>query len=237
MQRDLKRPRRIGILVTFSCAWMVTGAVHVALASGTVCDQAADQAASRIGIPAGIMRALTRTETGRNENGALTPWPWSMNVEGKGRWFATRKEAEAYLQDVSSSGIRNFDVGCFQINYRWHGTAFTSPNAMLEPIGNALYAARFLRALYEEKGDWIEAAAAYHSRTPKYATRYKARFERILANLQNSSAEAAVAGGVSQERRVNSYPFLKEPGIAARAPGSLFPMNQTSSRSFLSLGG
>jgi soluble lytic murein transglycosylase-like protein len=64
---------------------------------------------------------------------------------------------------------------------------------MFDPVANADYAARFLRDLHAETGDWIEAAGLYHSRTPKFRDRYAARFARILGDrggLEVASAPA-----------------------------------------------
>ncbi len=237
MQRDIERPRFAAIGAALLLAGLFLAASFPALASGEICDRAAAQAAARTGVPEGILRALTRTETGRRMKGEFSPWPWSMNVAGKGHWFASRREAESYLQDISASGIRNFDVGCFQINYRWHGTGFASPSAMFDPLGNALYAARFLRRLYEEKGNWVDAAAAYHSRTPKYATRYRTRFEQILARVEARPGRKVEDPKIVKAARPNLYPLLRRQATQARALGSLVPMKQTAQRSFLALGG
>ena len=79
--------------------------------------------------------------------------------------------------------VRNLDIGCFQINLRWHGHAFASVAQMFDPLANARYAAEFLTDLHREFGDWDAAVAAYHSRTPHFATRYMERFHRIYAAL------------------------------------------------------
>ena len=65
-----------------------------------------------------------------------------------------------------AAGRRSFDVGCFQINYHWHGHNFPSLEAMFDPDTGADYAARFLQSLYAERGNWSAAAGAYHSQTP-----------------------------------------------------------------------
>ena len=59
---------------------------------------------------------------------------------------------------------------------------------MFEPRPNALYAAKFLLELYREKGNWSGAAGAYHSRTPKYAEKYEARFNRFRNGLMGNDA-------------------------------------------------
>ena len=104
-------------------------------------------------------------------------------MEGKGAWFATKEEALAFVMDHYERGARSFDVGCFQINYRWHGQHFESIEKMFDPIDNALYAGRFLGQLHAETGSWSISAGAYHSRTREHALRYRGIFDRHLARL------------------------------------------------------
>lgn len=153
-----------------------------------ICDRAAQRAAQAEGVPLDVLRAITRVETGRALDGALRPWPWTVNREGKGYWFASAVEAKSYVFDIFKSGVRSFDVGCFQINYRWHGKAFRSIDAMFDPDENATYAARFLTELYAELGSWPAAAGAYHSRTQHHAAAYSDRFQTVLAQLDGAEA-------------------------------------------------
>ena len=120
----------------------------------SLCDEASRIASKEFGIPEQIMLAITRTETGRSHQGATYPWPWTVNLEGRGLWFDTQAEALAFVFDHFKTGTRNFDVGCFQINYRWHGAAFASIDQMFDPMANARYAASFLTSLYAKSGDW-----------------------------------------------------------------------------------
>ena len=175
------------ILIALSTSSRAAPSGPAAEAIASICDQSGTRAAKATGVPLAVLRAISLTETGRKLGGRHRPWPWTVNMEGKGIWFDTRAEALAYVRKHFARGARSFDVGCFQINYRWHGKAFRSIEDMFEPDLNALYAGRFLRTLFSEKGDWPRAAGAYHSRTPKYATRYAARFTRILARLTGKS--------------------------------------------------
>ena len=152
-----------------------------------LCTAAGRAAAQATGVPESVLRAISLTETGRMRGGHLRAWPWTVNMEGKGKWFDTREEALAYVRAHHARGARSYDVGCFQINYRWHGNAFASVEEMFDPTQNALYAARFLASLHRETGSWSKSAGAYHSRTPKYATRYRKRFDRILARVTNGT--------------------------------------------------
>lgn len=152
-------------------------------------------------------------------------------MEGKGAWFETEDAARAYVFKHFKRGARSFDVGCFQINYKWHGQAFASIDEMFDPLENAIYAARYLRDLYQEFGDWSAAAGAYHSRTPEYAKKYRARFDRHLARvadepLQASPLNAPLTRATDQPARHNSYPLLQSTGGRV-VLGSLVPLVDT----------
>ncbi len=157
-----------------------------------LCERAILNAARRGGVPPEVLYAVALTETGRKSGDRVRPYPWAINREGKGHWFKTRDEALAFAEDSLSQGRKSFDVGCVQINYRWHGHAFPSLDDMFDPEWTATYAAQFLRTLYEERGDWSAAAGAYHSLTPEFANTYRARFDRIAAGLDPAAIGAAL---------------------------------------------
>lgn len=152
------------------------------------CHKAIARASQKTGVPQEIMLAISLTETGKNIGGSVNPWPWTVNMEGAGLWFETRAEALAYVTSHFQRGARSFDVGCFQINYKWHHQHFSSIAQMFDPEINAMYAAKYLTELFQETGSWLKAAGYYHSRTPEYAGRYSERFSRHLANLTGQSA-------------------------------------------------
>lgn len=206
-------------------AWL--GALAIALAAAADADpsdrclDAAREAADRTGVPEAVLIAISQTETGRGSGEDIRPWPWTVNMEGEGRWFDTPQEALAYVREQQAQGAQSFDLGCFQINHRWHGMHFDSLEAMMEPLPNALYAAQFLQRLHAESGDWSVAAGAYHSRTDTYATRYRARFDRLLAAAQGGQAPQRLARG-DDAPRVNAFPLLQ--GGTGGTMGSLVPI-------------
>ncbi|WBU53361.1 hypothetical protein [Paracoccus sp. SCSIO 75233] len=152
--------------------------------AAALCEWASQTAAAEAGVPADILGALTLTETGRRRDGVVRPWAWSVNAEGNGSWFDDPGAAMAFAEARVTEGRLNVDIGCFQLNYRWHGMHFASVAEMFDPLNNARYAARFISDLYQESGDWRIAAGMFHSRTPKYATRYLTRFDELRASLQ-----------------------------------------------------
>lgn len=195
------------------------------------CDAAADLAARQARMPGAVLRAIALTETGRKRAGHLRPWPWTVNLEGRGYWFETRQEALDFARQSLRAGRVSFDLGCFQINYRWHGKAFASLEEMIEPLAGARYAAAFLGRLHDELGDWSRAAGAYHSRTAALARRYRQVFDRHLARVEGAPPAAPPARGATgaappgrRPPRENTYPLLTGGPGAARAPGSLVPL-------------
>ncbi|WP_127113161.1 lytic transglycosylase domain-containing protein [Shimia sediminis] len=229
-----KTPTRNGGYL-FSAFWALLALActssNAEIAPENECDLAAQTASMRWGIPADVLWALTRTETGRNRAGKLQPWPWTVNVEGQGRWFATRDESQAFAYQQYKLGKRSFDLGCFQINYKWHGQKFTSLESMLDPQANADYAASFLQTLYSEFGNWSEAVAAFHSRTPEFAEKYQARYERIYASLDGKSPSSLSTPtqqhGPSRAKQ-NSFPLLTQRATKTSTLGSLVPVKERS---------
>lgn len=229
MSPDRNSP--VGVLLAVAClaVCMAPPAFANRTAVSAICDSAAEIAARETGVPVDVLRAISLTETGRTSNGRFAPWPWTVNMEGIGKWFDDVVSAQAYVDRHFARGARSFDVGCFQINYKWHGNAFASIADMFDPMTNARYAARFLAELHGEFGDWSKAAGAYHSRTPKFARKYTARFDRIRANLPAGPdmVPAVVAQAAPEPRRevqakTNTYPFLAVRGESRGA--SLVPL-------------
>lgn len=186
-----------------------------------LCDRAALRAALRFDVPYAVLQAITRTETGRQNGSGLHPWPWTVNMEGQGTWFATQDAARAYVFQHFKRGARSFDVGCFQINFKWHGAGFQSIDDMFDPQKNADYAAAFLKRLHGELGNWSNAAGAYHSRTPEFANRYAARFDRIRAALSTDPQPAA--SDRSRTLLANKDPTVQHAGRIAPLIGSGIP--------------
>ncbi|WP_439138817.1 lytic transglycosylase domain-containing protein [Roseicyclus sp.] len=153
-------------------------------AAPELCDAAAITAARETGVPRDVLLTLTRVETGRGGSEAIPdPWPWTLNMAGRGAFYPDAQTALGAAAQAVADGMRNIDIGCFQLNFRWHGAAFPGLSEMLDPLQNARYAAAFLHDLHDEFGDWVVAAGVFHSRTPEHASRYLDRFHQIRAAL------------------------------------------------------
>lgn len=214
--------RRMAGVSFFFLLLLVALAGTAAARTSDLCGAAVQKVAVETGVPVAVLLAIAQTETGRSDGTEVRPWPWTLNVAGQGHWLQSRAAASAMAAAQIAQGQTSIDVGCFQINYRWHGQHFSSVDHMLDPDASAAYAARFLLRLYAETGDWSAAAGAYHSRTPQYAARYRALFDRFYAAARQSATLRS-----SASPRVNAFPLLRT-GAGTAALGSLVPVHEWS---------
>lgn len=160
----------------------------------TACRVAAAVAERKAGIPAGLLAAIARVESGRPnpQTGAVTPWPWTVNAEGVGHFYASKAEAIAAVRAMQARGVQSIDVGCMQVNLMYHPDAFASLEDAFDPMTNAAYAARFLSELRVETGSWPQAAAAYHSQTPEVGADYQ---RKVMAAWPEETRNPGNMGG------------------------------------------
>jgi hypothetical protein len=168
-----------------------------------ICLRAILGAQERYGIPDNLLLGIGLQEAGTRRGGRLTVWPWAVNSAGEGRLFDSREAAMAWVRERLEAGVSSIDVGCMQINLRWHPDAFETLRDGFDPEINADYAARFLRDLYLRTGDWETAAGSYHSFTPELQDVYLASLSRNVA--------------------VANARFEEFAGLAARAPRTARP--------------
>ncbi len=171
--------------------WSLSPAVSAAPGvprSPVLCDFAVATAEDFVALAAasasGHRRGRKRSP--RSATGRLHPWPWTINAEGVGAFFASKAEAIAAVRALQARGVRSIDVGCMQVNLMFHPTAFASLDEAFDPQANALYAAHFLNALNAGSRDWSYAIAAYHSQTPDIGADYR---RRVLAVWQDPGAD------------------------------------------------
>ena len=167
-----------------------------------VCMQATAKIEQQYQIKKHLLTTISSVETGRyNEAKKQTlAWPWTINAQGKGRYFATKEEAVRAVKKLQAQGVKSIDVGCMQINLAYHGDAFDSIEDALDPETNVTYGDKFLRNLYEQKRDWIKAAMAYHSSVPTKAQRYKRKlasaYEKV--KLAQNDLSASLFGNMTK---------------------------------------
>jgi soluble lytic murein transglycosylase-like protein len=157
----------------------------------TVAGAAAEQAAA---LPANMLVSIGMVESGRADllTGKIQPWPWTVNVDGAGHYFASKDDAIAFTRLAESSGAQDVDVGCFQISLQNHPDAFDSLETAFDPAANATYAAGYLAELKVQTGSWDQAIADYHSATPAFGIPYQ---QRVLAAWHGIGSVPGALGG------------------------------------------
>lgn len=134
-------------------------------APGGDCYNAINIAAQETGVPGWILRGIARTESGRYDksSGSTSAWPWAINNAGESYFPANWAESLAIIKKLQKRGETNIDVGCMQLNMRWHSQNFDDTMHMLDAYANVSYAARFLANLKKRHGNWAKAIACYHN--------------------------------------------------------------------------
>lgn len=146
-------------------------------------------AAQRVGIPSTILYAVALQESGAHLNGRLIPWPWTLNVAGTSRRFATRAEAcnhlRRALRDVPPTHI---DAGLGQINLGYQRHRYRDACDVLDPYRNLGFAAEILREQHTPDDDWLLAIGRYHRPAGGApAVRYRTSVSQHLARLRGES--------------------------------------------------
>ena len=153
------------------------------------CEDAAHAAERGAGLPADILVAIGRVESGRRSgDGRMAPWPWSVNAAGEGHYLGSAAEAVALVRSLREHGTQSIDVGCFQVNLAFHPNAFASLEDAFDPASNARAAAAFLVDLRASAARLEDAVGRYHSADPARGVPYA---RQVMASWLGGAAMAA----------------------------------------------
>lgn len=177
----------------------------------SLCETAITTAEYTAHLPVRMLGAIALVESGRIDSatGLVRPWPWTINAEGIGQFFATKAQAIAAVIALQARGVRSIDVGCLQVNLMYHADAFGTLDQAFDPAANARYAARFLNVLYADGHDWARAIAAYHSQNvvlgAEYRTLVMGRWQQP-ALTETVVAHQAYRDFASPQAAYNAFP-------------------------------
>jgi hypothetical protein len=141
------------------------------------------------GIPTHLLTAISHAESGQTApgTGEIQAWPWTVTSSEGDIKHPTKWAAIQAVRDLQGRGIKNIDIGCMQINLKHHPRAFRNLNQAFNPAYNVAYAARFLKKLYRQTGDWRTAVAYYHSRNPEHYEPYQAKVEELWQQAREAA--------------------------------------------------
>jgi hypothetical protein len=154
-----------------------------------LCEYLAQDAEKKHGLPKNILLSISRVESGYHKvDGITRAWPWTLNAGGDSAYFQTKEAALNSLKDRIKKGVTNIDIGCMQLNYRWHKKFFNNLNEMMSPTKNVDYGARFLKRLHERHGSWEKAVKYYHSSKSKFNVKYYRKVRAVWKRENNQSS-------------------------------------------------
>jgi len=170
-------------------------------------------------IPTGLLTAISLVEAGRptGGDGQLMAWPWTINVAGRGQFFETKDEAVAAVRKLVDTGERSIDIGCMQVNLRYHPNAFQTIEQAFDPAANVAYAARFLVQLHGTQGSWQRAVERYHSSDDGRREQYR---ERVI-EAWNTEARNLVIDAVLSENTDTPYHYAIRDFVGGRYDDAL----------------
>lgn len=134
-------------------------------------------------LPNKLLTSISLVESGMVKGKTINSWPWSLNINGKSKYFDNKKDTLIFLKK-SLQKNRNIDVGCMQINYKFHGHNFNNLDHILNPEENVKYAAKFLKKLFKRHKSWNEAISRYHSSEPIRKKRYLTKVKNFWDKLR-----------------------------------------------------
>jgi hypothetical protein len=147
------------------------------------CREAIERAEKEEGIPKGLLASIAQVESSRlDAAGRRRPWPWTVDIDGAGYFYSTRKQAVDSTRRALKRGATAVDVGCLQVDLEQHPDAFRTLEEGFDPMVNAQYAAQFLRQLQARSHDWTLAVGFYHSKTTSLAISYR----KLVAAASNT---------------------------------------------------
>lgn len=161
----------------------------------TLCAAETARAEQAHDLPRLLLSAISKTESGRHHaaRGERFAWPWTVTAEGKGQYLPSKAAAIARVEALRARGVRNIDVGCMQINLKYHPDAFQSLETALDPAKNVAYAASLLTSLKRTWGSWTRAVGNYHSNTPRFSGPYRVKVFRTLNRERLRAAKEKAA--------------------------------------------
>lgn len=151
------------------------------------------QVAQLYQVPEQFVYGIALNESGKTlDRHQVRPWPWTLNVDGKGYAYPTRKACWLALTRFLAQGKKLVDIGLMQVNWHYHQEKLGDPWLALDPYANLHIGVRILRDEYERTHDWFQAVGRYHSpgsssvqrqRADQYARRVFRRLSNRLAAL------------------------------------------------------
>ena len=157
-------------------------------------------------LPNNLLTSISLVESGiKKEKNDFSSWPWTLNVSGRSIYFDKKEDVLNYLE--KNADKKSIDVGCMQINTKYHLNNFENVSQMIEPEQNVKYAASFLSKLFKKHKSWNEAISRYHSSIPH---RQKIYLKKVYSFWNNLRQKKIIIKTNYVEKNREKVKFFKE---------------------------
>ena len=168
-----------------------------------LCENTIESVELQTDIPKGLLLGIGKAEAIRKINNKYIIWPWTINHAGKSLFFDTKKQMSNYVFKTLKRNDFNIDVGCMQINIKWHKNNFKKISDMFEVNPNISYAASFLKQLKNKHGSWDKAIKHYHSSDPKKNNPYLIKVKSFWKKVENTKIIKVEANKIKSVKNIN----------------------------------
>ena len=174
------------IIFTLSFLILVKEALADNIDKLKLCENTIESVELQTDIPKGLLLGIGKAEAIRKINNKYIIWPWTINHAGKSLFFDNKEQMKNYVFKNLKRKDFNIDVGCMQVNIKWHKNNFKKISDMFKVNPNISYAASFLKQLKNKHGSWDKAIKHYHSSDPKKNNPYLIKVKNFWKKAENT---------------------------------------------------
>ena len=168
-----------------------------------LCENTIESVELQTDIPKGLLLGIGKAEAIRKINNKYIIWPWTINHAGKSLFFDNKEQMKNYVFKNLKRKDFNIDVGCMQINIKWHKNNFKKISDMFEVNPNISYAASFLKQLKNKHGSWDKAIKHYHSSDPKKNNPYLIKVKNFWKKAENTKIIKVETNKIESLKKTN----------------------------------
>ena len=191
------------IIFTLSFLILVKEALADNIDKLKLCENTIESVELQTDIPKGLLLGIGKAEAIRKINNKYIIWPWTINHAGKSLFFENKEQMKNYVFKHLKRNDFNIDVGCMQINIKWHKNNFKKISDMFEVNPNISYAASFLKQLKNKHGSWDKAIKHYHSSDPKKNNPYLIKVKSFWKKVENTKIIKVEANKIKSLKKIN----------------------------------
>ena len=191
------------IIFTLSFLILVKEALADNIDKLKLCENTIESVELQTDIPKGLLLGIGKAEAIRKINNKYIIWPWTINHAGKSLFFDNKEQMKNYVFKNLKRKNFNIDVGCMQINIKWHKNNFKKISDMFEVNPNISYAASFLKQLKNKHGSWDKAIKHYHSSDPKKNNPYLIKVKNFWKKAENTKIIKFETNKIENFKKIN----------------------------------